>query len=1788
MGGRESKPSFISYEEAIKRVTNDELERLKAAFKRSSNLNALMTKPVFMREVLGDSVPGKLAERIYEIFGGNTKGLKFPDMVCGLVLLTRGKREEKIKFIFALYANDALSHVQRSDMETMVLACDSGHVPQVIKDSFAQNERLMYDEFRCWLLANPDATSVTRWLLNSGGVCVTLTDDSETPTFYQTLAGVTHLEETDIIELEKRYWQLKSQSKTGRFDLETFTILMVPPVPKELCEGLFNAFDENRDNHIDFKEICCGLSACCRGPLAERQKFCFKIFDTNHDGLLDREELVAMATMLIIIHEENVFDIHTDPDMNKTHWRAEDIVKDILKTHDTDQDGCITLEEYQIWSMGHRLPNDLLKLLFQVCHVVLGLRPAWSEEEGEIVRGWLDREERKGLRNKDTWYLVSMAWWKNWCEFTHYQGRSYHNGWETSSNSSSGSLPPHHLNGLAHAWDEISEEFSQDEASSVSRTSGFYSESSSAVESLRGNGTLNHVANHIGDADSRRTSSVSSGSRASTMSSEGRGTLPRKHLAPNPLPPQNPGAIDNTQLIIPETRKVMMLTNEGGRLKRDRILIRGRDYELLPEPVWRALQNWYGGSPALPRTVIIPSHGDPTAELELYPLSIRLLRHQAPQTRAGAPGVQLGGFHFGPGGITGPMNTTPRRYLAYVAAFSRMTTLQLMYQYLCNRLRIREDDMRLWNFKEESNAYLLEEEDHTLEMLGIEDNQQILIEVRNKDMSWPEEMSSLANQKNRMEKKQAMESAGLSNLAKILYRNSAAAEKGATGLSNLGNTCFMNSGLQCISNTHALTEYFISGRHLYELNTINPLGMKGHIARRYGDLVQDLWSGTSKTIAPLKMRWTIAKYAPRFNGFQQHDSQELLAFLLDGLHEDLNRVHEKPYVELKDSDGRPDEEVAKEAWDNHLMRNRSIVVDLFHGQLKSQVSCRHCTHINVRFDPFNFMSLPLPMDNAMYVEVTVMKLDGSVPVRYGLRLNADEKNLVLKKQLGELCDIDVSQLLLLETFGATIKSFPSDGQRVRSVLGGNLFAYEIPPVQNSSTEEESEGKAVETSEPSKPQCNGTVMTGAGVAVQPLPPVNIPPVKDDTSLQPSPAASNKPAASLNRSTNGNQQLPARQGTLRRTTHLPAVNGDAGYTLSQPGNGRHSRQPSNASTSTTSSVNGQSGFNGFVVALHRKMIRMDVYFLSSQKSRPSLFGTPLILPCGVSSLQQDLYQAIWTQVSRLVSPLPPSEGGRSNHAQDWSRCKRITQAGCAKHRSFNRDDSLGYEYPFVLKAVQRDGITCAWCPWYRFCRGCVIDCTEEEFAMGSSYVAIDWDPTALHLRYQESQEKVFEEHESVAASRRAQSEPIDLDTCLKAFTKEEELGEEERWYCSKCQEHQLAAKKLDIWRLPPILIVHMKRFQFLNGRWCKSHKIVKFPMKNFDPSPFLVPRDPQKIRELYRKELETHRVRTTSQETSMSSSSLHKAGSLSSLHSEGSPTKSGKGSPIHNGLNYLKKAVSPRLRRKKNSVSPMPSPRNSPTPSRKSSTASTRSNNSNKEVVQEGVPCYPGFAVRSSGSSSTIDSTPSVSQTSLNSSHDPSAHNTLHHSSTCSSSTKDSDSSSHNGHSISEVELVNGIGDGDGNGTGPKNISPTRCRTVDATDNHPLVHVDRESDESSVDSLDTERSERERDLQRWLEGALDTAHIRYDLFAISCHTGILGGGHYVSYAKNPNGKWYCYNDSSCKEVHPDQIDTDSAYMLFYERQGMDYKKFLPDIQGKQPVNTDPIDDELENEMKKCVIQ
>lgn len=97
------------------------------------------------------------------------------------------------------------------------------------------------------------------------------------------------------------------------------------------------------------------------------------------------------------------------------------------------------------------------------------------------------------------------------------------------------------------------------------------------------------------------------------------------------------------------------------------------------------------------------------------------------------------------------------------------------------------------------------------------------------------------------------------------------------------------------------------------------------------------------------------------------------------------------------------------------------------------------------------------------------------------------------------------------------------------------------------------------------------------------------------------------------------------------------------------------------------------------------------------------------------------------------------------------------------------------------------------------------------------------------------QICTEHESVGICRKQQTEPVDLDHCLRAFTTEEKL--EETYHCGHCKGKQPATKKLQIWKLPPILIVHLKRFNFVNNKWVKSQKVVNFPFKNFDPTPYL---------------------------------------------------------------------------------------------------------------------------------------------------------------------------------------------------------------------------------------------------------------------------------------------------------------------------------------------------------------
>ena len=74
---------------------------------------------------------------------------------------------------------------------------------------------------------------------------------------------------------------------------------------------------------------------------------------------------------------------------------------------------------------------------------------------------------------------------------------------------------------------------------------------------------------------------------------------------------------------------------------------------------------------------------------------------------------------------------------------------------------------------------------------------------------------------------------------------------------------------------------------------------------------------------------------------------------------------------------------------------------------------------------------------------------------------------------------------------------------------------------------------------------------------------------------------------------------------------------------------------------------------------------------------------------------------------------------------------------------------------------------------------MHCDDAYFGYASANLAIDWDPTTLHLSYEQGKEKAYTDHPSLGESMRLLREPINIDQCLKDFTKEEELGDDETW-------------------------------------------------------------------------------------------------------------------------------------------------------------------------------------------------------------------------------------------------------------------------------------------------------------------------------------------------------------------------------------------------------------------------
>ncbi|CAF1922065.1 unnamed protein product [Rotaria magnacalcarata] len=191
---------------------------------------------------------------------------------------------------------------------------------------------------------------------------------------------------------------------------------------------------------------------------------------------------------------------------------------------------------------------------------------------------------------------------------------------------------------------------------------------------------------------------------------------------------------------------------------------------------------------------------------------------------------------------------------------------------------------------------------------------------------------------------------------------------GLCGLQNLGNTCFMNSVLQCLSNTKPLLLFCLKDNLSDHLNKSPTSVMKGALMTEYANLIRKMWllsDAGRPVVSPSRFKSTIGNFASRFTGYSEQDSQEFLRYLLQGLSEDVNRIQKKPVpliIDEKQEELKKEKDRATASWDRCLRYENSPLVDIFAGQLKSTLECCHCGYQSTTFDMFWDLSLPLPRD----------------------------------------------------------------------------------------------------------------------------------------------------------------------------------------------------------------------------------------------------------------------------------------------------------------------------------------------------------------------------------------------------------------------------------------------------------------------------------------------------------------------------------------------------------------------------------------------------------------------------------------------------------------------------------------------------------------------------------------------------------------------------------------------------------------------------------------------------------
>lgn len=429
-----------------------------------------------------------------------------------------------------------------------------------------------------------------------------------------------------------------------------------------------------------------------------------------------------------------------------------------------------------------------------------------------------------------------------------------------------------------------------------------------------------------------------------------------------------------------------------------------------------------------------------------------------------------------------------------------------------------------------------------------------------------------------------------------------------------------------------------------------------------------------------------------------------------------------------ESNNSNDENIAKQSWHNHLKRNQSVLVDLLHGQFKSQITCPDCKRVSVTYDPFMSISVPIPNKKKKEIEFFYVFHDlKQKPYKIVLPFDtADHTVKDLKAQTAKLVNRDPNSF-----------NFVLWSQTSKEVVGDEG--------KTSTNEIYKKGKQ----------------------------------KNLFAIEHSPE------------------------DLKLGAKLEHVD----FVL------------------TIKSTN-----------YFGRVVRKPFTFVRTMSFEPN-------------STARQVYLKVFKTFRFLYDEYLP-EPQRQNWLKlsDEEAFREVIESKDFKNKHFR----------IYLISNARGTQECYFCGDKR-CENCELECSNQKrldqlltrikdksFQL-SMELCFQNMPTEIELGRLNTcidlQKKLREEKGDDASKsepKEEKKEPeVQIYDCFRQFEQPEQLGEDNQWYCSKCKKHQQAIKKMEIYKAPPILIIHLKRFKESATKYFpgKLEAMVNFPIQDLDLSEFV---------------------------------------------------------------------------------------------------------------------------------------------------------------------------------------------------------------------------------------------------------------------------------------------------------------------------------------------------------------